>query len=127
MVPGDTVPGFWVVIERGRTTVTDSFPHGLPDEADVSSVREDRLPRQREVTINGHTYFLRTEVRGSAVAQVAMDRSSAETTTRRLVLALALAGGAGVVMAIASGMLLAQRLTAQPAGKAARTRSSVSP
>src|SRR3954463_14224443 len=88
MVPGDTSPGFWVVIERGRTTVTDSFPRGLPDEADLDRVRADHLPRQREIDVNGHTYFVRTEPRVDAVAQVAMDRTGAEETTRRLITAL---------------------------------------
>src|SRR4051795_11768087 len=112
MVPGDTRPGFWVVIERGRTTVTDSFPRGLPDEADLDSVRADHLPRQREIDVNGHTYFVRTEPRVDAVAQVAMDRTGAEETTRRLITALVLAGAAGVVMAGAVAVWLARRASA---------------
>jgi hypothetical protein len=127
MVPGDTAPGFWVVIERGRTTVTDSFPRGLPDEFDLDSVRRDHLPRQRELSVNGHTYLIRTEMRRAAVAQVAMDRTSAQETTERLIAALALAGVVGVVMAATVAVWLARRVTTQPPGNAERTRSSVSP
>ena len=127
MVPGDTRPGFWVVIERGRTTVTDSFPRGLPYEADLGSVRADHLPRQREVTTGGHTYLVRTQERANAVAQVAMDRSGAERTRRRLIGSLAIAGAVGAAMAIGVAVWVARRVRAQPQENAARTESSVSP
>jgi hypothetical protein len=99
MSPGDTSPGFLVIVERGDTTVTDGFPRGLPDDADLERARRDSRPRQHDVEVDGHTYAVRTQTRGDTVVQVAMDRSSAEVTTRRVITALALAGGIGVVMA----------------------------
>lgn len=117
MTPGDTLPGFWVVTERAHTTVTDSFPRGLPVEADLDRVRSDNRPRQREVDAGGHTYFVRTAPRGDVVVQVAMDRTGAEETTRRVITALALAGGVGVVLAAAVAAWLARRAFA-PVGEA---------
>jgi hypothetical protein len=127
MVPGDRSPGFWVVVERGRTTVTDSFPRGLPVQADLDSVGADHLPRQHEVRVDQHTYVVRTQVRGQAVAQVAMDRTGAQAASRRAITAVALAGGVGVVMAAAIAVWLAKRVTAQSSEKAERTSSSVRP
>ena len=108
-------PGFWMLVDAPPGTsgpperLSGPSPAGLPVASDLTRVRADGRPRQRELSTASGTWFVRTERRGPAVVQVAMDRSTSEKATRRVVSALLVSGILGVLLAGGIAALLAHR------------------
>ncbi len=98
-----------VVDGPGGRTASTPLPAGLPVEADLARVAADGRARQQEVSVGGRDYFVRTQRTGDTVVQVALDRTAAETASRRILEALLLAGGVGVLLAAAAAAMLARR------------------
>ncbi len=111
LTPAETPPGFWVVqrTEGGSVTTSPDLPSALPLQPDLDRVVADGRARQREVDAGDLELFVRTQVRGDDVVQVAMDRTAAEKSSGRLVRALLVAGVLGVLLAAGLAVLLARR------------------
>ena len=109
--PGENLPDFFVVLRDadGRITKSEDLPAGMPVQPDLDRVVADGRARQREVDAGDKDLFVRTELRGDGVVQVALDRTKAEASSGRLVTALLVAGLIGVLLAAGLAALLARR------------------
>jgi signal transduction histidine kinase len=87
-----------IVTPRGRT-VSAGMPAGLPDEPMIAAVRRDGRVRQADVTVRGHDYTVRTARVGERVTQAVIDRQQSEEERERVLTALLVAGGVGVLLA----------------------------
>jgi two-component system, OmpR family, sensor kinase len=79
------------------------------DAAAVKSVAVDGRTVTGEVTARGRQYQLRTARRGEATVQAALDLTDQNRERHRLISGLMVAGGVGVVIAIAIGSVTARR------------------
>ena len=109
--PGENLPDFFVVLRDadGHITTSEDLPAGMPVQPDLDRVVADGRARQREVDAGNKDLFVRTELRGDGVVQVALDRTKAEASSGRLVTALLVAGLIGVLLAAGLAALLARR------------------
>ena len=116
--PAEAPRGVQVVIEEGgqRRTSTD-VPDGFPLEDDLAATAADGSARERQVRRGDDHYLVRTEKVGDRVTQAIFDREEYEAERHRLVLALLVAGGVGVVLSALVGFVLARR-SLQPLAEA---------
>ena len=84
--------------------------HGHPlDAAAVNRVAAGGPTVTGEVTAQGRQYQLRTARRGAVTVQAALDLTDQNRERHRLIEGLAVAGGVGIVIAIAIGSITARR------------------
>ena len=79
------------------------------DPAAVTSVAAGGPTVTGEVTASGRQYQLRTARRGDVTVQAALDLTDQNRERHRLIEGLAVAGGVGIVIAIAIGSITARR------------------
>ncbi|TDV44123.1 sensor histidine kinase [Actinophytocola oryzae] len=106
----DPPAGVWLTVRRGgRTVSTPRSPRGLPDEASLGAVAADGMSRTVDVHSGHHEYRVRTDRRGDAVVQAALDLRYAHEERDRLLQVLLLAGGVGLLIAGLTGAWVARR------------------
>jgi signal transduction histidine kinase len=86
-----------------------AMPTGLPDRDVMATVRRTGVTDQRTVEIGGRHYAVRTASHGDDTVQAVLDLSDQRAELARLLRAVALAGGAGLLLAIAGSAWLARR------------------
>lgn len=100
----------WTVVDqRGTRYSTDRPPAGLPDLAVMAEVRRSGVTDQRTVHVAAGAFEVRTSRRGDDVVQVVASRFEQHQERERILGGLALAGGAGLVLATLAGAVLARR------------------
>jgi two-component system, OmpR family, sensor kinase len=104
----------WMVLRTPTgQTATRNIPPGLPDRAALDRVAANPDPAAVDVesrNIDGRDYLIRTQRRPKGVlVQVALDRRADYMAEERLLGALVLSGGLGLVLAALAGAWLGSR------------------
>ncbi|MGY2876679.1 two-component system, OmpR family, sensor kinase [Marmoricola sp. URHA0025 HA25] len=108
--PQEAPRGVLVVIDKGGHRLTSAdLPEGFPLEADLSATAKDGQPRERLVRVGHDRYLVRTEEVGGRVNQAIYDQEEYEAERHRLLVALLVAGGLGVLLSALAGVVLARR------------------
>jgi hypothetical protein len=104
------LPGrFGLVEHAGQRAVSPGLPVGFPDETAIRKPTADGTNRAADVTVGGREYVVHTQPRGDGVVQAIMDLRSSHADRDRLLKALLISGGVGLVLAGAVGAWLARR------------------
>jgi len=98
-----------VIDENGRRLSSPELPEGLPIESDLRRTRADGITREELVRRGHDRYLVRTERIGNRVAQAMYDQEEYEAERHRLLVALLVAGGLGVLLSALAGAVLARR------------------
>jgi signal transduction histidine kinase len=108
----------WLAIRQGGTTkTTPGIPAPLPDTADLDQVARTGKPVTHDLHGAGHEFRVRTQVRGTAVVQAAVDLASQHAERQHLIAALLTVGACGLVLAGGVGLVLGRRAV-QPIAQA---------
>lgn len=108
--PQEAPKGVLVVIDRAGTRLTSpELPDGFPIESDLAATRADGVAREHLVRRGDDRYLVRTERVGDRVNQAIYDQEEYEAERHRLLAALLVAGGLGVLLSALAGVLLARR------------------
>jgi signal transduction histidine kinase len=101
---------FTAVLHDGEVTTSEQLPPGLPDVAVMEQVRSSGVEDRRRVDLSTGPYELLTVPRGDDVVVQAMASLLEQHQEReRIIGALAVAGGAGLVLATLAAVVLARR------------------
>ena len=92
-----------------RLRVAADTPAGLPDRTVMNQVQRDAQPDRRTVRVASGRYALLTAQRGDQVIQVMYSLFEQHQERERMLGALGLAGGVGLVLSTLLGAWLAQR------------------
>jgi signal transduction histidine kinase len=100
----------WLIVDHtaGRAT-SPGLPTGFPDEAAIRSTAADRATRVADVRVRDREYLVRTQAHGGGAVQAVLDLGAAHVERDRLLQALLISGGAGLVLAGVAGAWLARR------------------
>jgi signal transduction histidine kinase len=106
----DPPAGVWLIVDHaaGRA-ISPGLPAGLPDEAAIRNTAADRATRVADVRVRDREYLVRTQAHGGGAVQAVLDLGAAHVERDRLLQALLIAGGAGLVLAGVAGAWLARR------------------
>jgi signal transduction histidine kinase len=108
--PAEAPPGIRVVIVTPHGTLASPGLGGaLPDRAALAAVARDGRTRQSDVDSAGHAYTIRTARVGDRVVQAILDGQQAEEERERILTALLIASGVGVLLAGLVAAWLAHR------------------
>jgi two-component system, OmpR family, sensor kinase len=106
-------PCVWMfALDGGTLRRTPSAPAALPIRASLSRVASGGGALVEHRKVGGLDYLVRTDRRGTAVVQAAMDLRYQGQERHRLYLAFTVAGVAGLLIALAIGQVLACRAIA---------------
>jgi two-component system OmpR family sensor kinase len=106
----DPPDGLWLAVRRdGLTTTTPHMPRGLPDQGVMDAVASDGRSRTVDVHADHREYRVRTDRRGDAVIQAALDLRYAHEERDWVLQVLLLAGVVGLVLAGLTGAWVARR------------------
>ncbi|MGW3469469.1 sensor histidine kinase [Saccharopolyspora sp. NPDC000995] len=109
----DPPAGVWLVVRSGdREQGSPGMPRGLPDEEALRQTSQDRTTRSADVVVEGREFYVRTEPHGADVVQAVLSLRDAHAERIRIIQALAIAGGAGLVLAGLAGAWLGRRAVA---------------
>ena len=108
--PNEAPPGVHVVVvtPAGRRQ-SAGMPAGFPDEAALAAVRRDGRVREVDRTVHGREFTVRTVRVGNRVTQAVLDRHEIVEERARILTALLIAGGVGVLLAALVATWLARR------------------
>ena len=106
----DAPAGTWVAIDGQRgLEVSDGMPEGLPDLDVMAEVTRSGTEVRSRVEAAGGTYSVVTAPSRGGAVQVVLDPHEAQEELQRLVAALVVAGGTGVLLAGLGGAWLGWR------------------
>ena len=97
------------VLDHGRVTYSADRPPGLPDEAVMAQVAATHTPDRRTVHLSTGSYDVLTTQRDDDIVQVFASRYEQHQERERVLGALAVAGGTGLLLATFAAALLARR------------------
>ncbi|WP_448058841.1 sensor histidine kinase [Cellulomonas hominis] len=107
---GDAPAGLWVAVQSDRALqVSVGMPAGLPDEDALARVAQTGEPVQEKVTVADGTFVVRTGVSRGRVVQAVLDPAPDQEERERLLAALTVACGLGVLLAGGMGWWLGGR------------------
>jgi signal transduction histidine kinase len=109
---GDPPPNMWLMMRSsdGRWEITRGTPPGLPDMGAASEVtRTGRTLTRQYHFANGANYTTYTERRGNETIQTILDLAADHRERNRLVLAMLVSGGVGLVLAAGAGVVFGRR------------------
>jgi two-component system, OmpR family, sensor kinase len=108
--PQEAPRGVLVVIDKGgRRLMSAGLPAGFPRESDLTATATDGKAREHVVQVGHDHYLVRTERVGDRVNQAIYDQEEYEAERHRLLIALLVAGGLGVLLSALAGVVLARR------------------
>ncbi|WP_223166475.1 sensor histidine kinase [Nonomuraea sp. SYSU D8015] len=111
-------PCVWLYEQRGGAVQSSpGAPAALPVRAELDRVGRGGEPQVTPVEAAGRAYLVRTERRGGAVVQAAMDLRYQAAERNRLLRTLAFAELAGLLAAVLVGQVISRRAIA-PLGEA---------
>ncbi|SDD78372.1 His Kinase A (phospho-acceptor) domain-containing protein [Sanguibacter gelidistatuariae] len=106
----DAPTGMWVAIKGPRgLEVSDTMPIGLPDLAIMDEVARSGQDRRTRIEVSAGTLTAFTAQSRGRTVQVVLDPQEAREEMERLVTALVVAGGVGVILAGLGGTWLGRR------------------
>lgn len=94
---------------QGSLSVSPEMPGGLPDVAAIKAVAASRTTIQKDLSLGGRSYTVRTAYSDGRVVQAVLDRHENLEELNRLSLALLLTGGGAVVVVSLLAVWLARR------------------
>lgn len=100
---------FTAVLHDGEVASSERLPPGLPDVALMEQVAESGVTDRRRVDLSTGPYEIATVPQDDVVVQVAVSLLDQHEERERILGALILAGGAGVVLASLAAVVLARR------------------
>ncbi len=100
---------FTAVLHDGEVTSSEQLPPGLLDVAVMEQVRSSGVEDRRRVDLSTGPYEILTVPRGDDVVQAMASLLEQHQEQERIVGALAIAGGAGLVLATLAAVVLARR------------------
>ncbi|HWO68331.1 MAG TPA: HAMP domain-containing sensor histidine kinase [Umezawaea sp.] len=122
----DPPAGTWLVVLRGGVvTATPGIPAGAADEASLRGSAADRTSRSGDRRVDGREYRVRTEPSDDGAVQVVLDLREDHLQRARMLKALVLVGGLGLLAAAGIGAWLGRRAVVPLAGALARQRRFV--
>ncbi|MGW7534938.1 sensor histidine kinase [Amycolatopsis sp. NPDC054798] len=109
----DPPAGVWLAIQgQDGLTSTPGTPGVLPDRTALASVAKTGVARTDEVRGGGAVYQVYTQQRNAQTVQAAMDLRSNNDERERLLAAMLVSGGLGLVLAVGAGVWLGRRAVA---------------
>jgi two-component system, OmpR family, sensor kinase len=106
----DPPAGAWLVIRTPtKLLTTKGLPAGFPDGVELDAAAAGKVSPTLTREVGGKDYLVYTQVRKNVVVQGVLDLSADHAERDRLVSALMLSGGVGLVLAALSGAFLASR------------------
>jgi len=100
----DPPADMWLVIRHdGHQNVSPGLPAGLPDEAALVATAADGRIRVSDLLTAHQEYSVRTQRRGDDVVQAILDLHTAHLERDRLLQALLVTGGIGLLLAALTG------------------------
>ncbi|MCI2420362.1 HAMP domain-containing histidine kinase [Saccharopolyspora sp. K220] len=122
----DPPAGVWLVVRSAdREQASPGLPRGFPDEEALRQTAQDHMARSADVVVAGREYYVRTQQQGPNVVQAVLDLREAHAERFRILQALAVAGGVGLVLAGLAGAWLGRRAVAPLAESLALQRRFV--
>lgn len=117
----------WLLVLRDGELVTGRVPPpaGFPLTDELDATAATGATRETTVARNNTVYFVLTRPRDGAVVQAIFDARYQLADRRHLLVALAVAEAAGLLLAVASGMVLGRRAVAPLAEALTRQRRFV--
>ncbi|HEY5981316.1 MAG TPA: HAMP domain-containing sensor histidine kinase [Microlunatus sp.] len=100
---------FTAVLHDGEVVSSEQLPPGLPDVAVMTQVAEDGVADRRRVNLSTGPYEVLTVRQDDVVVQAVVSLLDQHQERERIIGALALAGGAGLVLATLAAVVLARR------------------
>lgn len=97
------------VSNRHGIRIDGVMPPGLPDRSAIAQVARTGKADQRQVTVAGRHFAVRTAVRGGNVVQAVLDLREQREEITRLLRAIVISGAIGVVLVAGVAMLLGRR------------------
>ncbi len=116
---------FVTIAENSETVSSNDLPAGFPVTRDLTSVGRTGATLERNVSVAGHEYLVRTERSGSRVVQAGLDKQPIEDESRRFITGLLWAGLFGVLLAALMAYWLARRAVSPMADTIALQRRFV--
>jgi len=101
-----------VVVTPTGERMSANMPDGFPDQVALDAVQRDGRTRQETVQRHGHEFTVRTEKVDGRVTQAIYDRHERDEERGRILTALLLAGGVGVLLAVLVATFMARRAMA---------------
>ncbi|MBB1159543.1 sensor histidine kinase [Amycolatopsis dendrobii] len=109
----DPPAGVWLAIQGpGGLTATPGAPAVLPDRAALANVAETGVARTDEVRGGGAVYQVYTQRRDTQLVQAGLDLRSNNDERERLLAAMLVSGGLGLLLAVGAGVWLGRRAVA---------------
>lgn len=107
----DPPAGGWLVMRRpSGTTATPGLPAGLPDSATLARTARTGAPSTVGYhTRDDHEYRIHTEQHGTTTTQAILSLRADHRERARLVVALLVSGGIGLLLAAAAGLWFGRR------------------
>ncbi|MFC4116508.1 sensor histidine kinase [Nonomuraea zeae] len=109
--------GWLFELRDGTVRSSPGAPAALPVRAPLGQVAADGRTRVTQARVDGHDYLVRTQRRGDATVQVAIDLAYQSAERQRLLRTLVAAELAGLLAVLLMGQVIARRAIA-PLGEA---------
>jgi two-component system, OmpR family, sensor kinase len=124
----DPPAGTWLAIQTAAhaRAVTPGLPNGLPDQAALDRTARTGAPEMIDVRIAGTDYRVYTQRRGTETVQAVLDLHADGQEQERLVTAMVVTGGLGMLLSAAVGMWFGRRAVRPMATALALQRRFVS-
>ncbi|MEO8283327.1 MAG: histidine kinase dimerization/phospho-acceptor domain-containing protein, partial [Pseudarthrobacter sp.] len=100
---------FVAISGNGQLAVSRNMPTGLPDTGAINRVQASHGSERGTVQVAGRSYAVLTAFHDGRVAQAAVDRHESQEEADRLIMALAVAGGAAAVLGALASVWMATR------------------
>lgn len=100
---------FTAVLHDGKVMTSEDLPDGLPELTVMEQVAETGDTDRRRITLSTGPYEILTVAQGDTVVQAMVSRLELHQEREQIVGALALAGGAGLLLASLAAVVLARR------------------
>ena len=100
---------FTAVLHDGKVMTSEELPDGLPELAVMEQVAETGATDRRRIDLSTGPYEILTVAQDDTVVQAMVSRLELHQEREQIVGALALAGGAGLLLASLAAVVLARR------------------
>jgi signal transduction histidine kinase len=124
----DPPAGVWLAIQTAAhaRSVTPGLPKGLPDQAALDRTTRTGGAEMDDVRISGTDYRVYTQMRGTETVQAVLNLHPDRQAQERLVMAMVVTGGIGMLLSAAVGMWFGRRAVRPMATALALQRRFVS-
>ncbi|HEY0246752.1 MAG TPA: HAMP domain-containing sensor histidine kinase [Gryllotalpicola sp.] len=95
--------------DQSQVAVSPNAPSGFPDLTVLGRVASTRTTVQKDETIDGVSYVVRTSASAGRTVQVAVNLSESQAEVRRVIIALALSGVPAIAGAVLAAWWMSRR------------------